>query len=49
MIRPLLTSVTQKNVPSAVVIQYCAWYVFLRNRRYIINIIIGLMPAKLGL
>ena len=29
-----VTSVTQKNVPSTVVIYYCAWYVFLRNRRY---------------
>ena len=29
-----LTSVTQKNVPSAIVIYYCAWYVFLRDRRY---------------
>ena len=29
-----LTSVTQKNVPSALVIYYCAWYVFLRDRRY---------------
>ena len=28
-----LTSVPQKNVPSAVVIYYCAWYVFLRDRR----------------
>ena len=29
-----LTSVPQKNVPSAVIIYYCAWYVFLRDRRY---------------
>ena len=28
-----VTSVTQKNVPGAVVIYYCAWYVFLRDRR----------------
>ena len=28
-----LTSVTQKIVPSALVIYYCAWYVFLHNRR----------------
>ena len=27
---PGLTSVTQKNVPSAVVIHYCAWYVSFR-------------------
>ena len=25
----------QKNVPSEVVYCYCAWYVFLRDRRYI--------------
>ena len=31
-------SVTQKNVPSAVVIYYCAWYVFLRDRRYLMFI-----------
>ena len=30
-----ITSVTQKNVPSAVVYYYCAWYVFLRDRRYV--------------
>ena len=30
----LLTSVTQKNVPIAVVIYYWAWYVFLRDRCY---------------
>ena len=29
-----LTSVTQKNVPSAIVTYYCVWYVFLRDRRY---------------
>ena len=29
-----LTSVTQKNIPSSVVIYYYAWYVFLYNRRY---------------
>ena len=29
----VVTSVPQKNVPSAVVIYYCAWYVFLRDRR----------------
>ena len=34
IVSPLLTSVTQKNVPSAVVYCYCAWYVFLRDRRY---------------
>ena len=28
-----LTSVTQKNVPSTVVYYYCAWYIFLCNRR----------------
>ena len=31
-----VTSVTQKNVPSAVVYYYCTWYVFLRDRRYVI-------------
>ena len=31
----MITSVTQKNVPSALLYYYCAWYVFLRNRRYI--------------
>ena len=30
-----VTSVTQKNVLSAVVYYYCAWYVYLRDRRYI--------------
>ena len=30
----ILTSVMQKNVPSAVVIYYCAWYVFLHDGRY---------------
>ena len=30
----VLTSVTQKNVPSTEVIHYCTWYVFLRDRRY---------------
>ena len=30
-----VTSVPQKNVPSTVVYYYCAWYVFLRDRRYI--------------
>ena len=30
----ILTSVTQKNVLSTVVIHYFAWYVFLRDRRY---------------
>ena len=29
-----LTSVTQKNVPGAVVYYNCAWYVFLHDRRY---------------
>ena len=29
-------SVTQKNVPSAVVYYNCAWYVFLRDRRYLV-------------
>ena len=29
-----ITSVTQKNVPSAVVYYYRTWYVFLRDRRY---------------
>ena len=27
-------SVTQKNVPSEVVYYYCAWYVFLCDRRH---------------
>ena len=27
-------SVPQKSIPSAVVYYYCAWYTFLRNRRY---------------
>ena len=31
----LVTSVTQKNVPSAIVYHYCAWYVFLRDRHYL--------------
>ena len=31
-----LTSVPQKNVPSAVLIYYCAQYVFQRDRRYIV-------------
>ena len=31
----VLTSVPQKNVPSAVVIYYYAWYVFLRDWRYL--------------
>ena len=26
--------VTKKNVPSAVVYYFCAWYIFLRNRHY---------------
>ena len=30
----IITSVTQKNVLSTVVIHYFAWYVFLRDRRY---------------
>jgi hypothetical protein len=30
--KSLVTSVTQKTVPSAVVYYYCAWYVFLCNR-----------------
>ena len=30
-----VTTVSQKNVPSAVVIYYWAWYVFLRDRRYL--------------
>ena len=34
----ILTSVTQKNVPSAVVYYYYAWYVFLRDRRYYISV-----------
>ena len=29
-----VTSVTQKNVPSAVVYYYRAWYIFLCYRRY---------------
>ena len=29
-----LTSVPQKRIPSPVVIPYCAWYTFLRNRLY---------------
>ena len=29
-----LTSVTQKNVPSEVVYYFCAWYLFLSDRRY---------------
>ena len=32
--KQIITSVPQKNVPSAVVID-CAWYVFLRDRRYL--------------
>ena len=30
--KDVLTSVMQKNVPSAVLIYYCAWYIFLRDR-----------------
>ena len=30
-----ITSVTQKNVPSAVLYYYYAWYIFLHNRRYV--------------
>ena len=29
-----VTFVSQKSIPSAVVYYYCAWYTFLRNRRY---------------
>ena len=29
-----LTSVPKKIIPSAVVIHYCIWYYFCRNRRY---------------
>ena len=31
-----VTSGTKKNVPRAVVIYHCAWYVFLRDRRYVL-------------
>ena len=34
----VIRSVTQKNVPSAVVYYYYAWYVFLRDRRYYISV-----------
>ena len=37
----LVTSVPQKNVPSAVVIYYGAWYVFLRDRRYWVLVLIN--------
>ena len=30
----LITSESQKKIPSAVVIHYCAWYIFLRLRHY---------------
>ena len=30
-----ITSVTQKNIPSVIVIHCCAWYVFLRIRPYL--------------
>ena len=33
-ITALLTYVTQKNVPSAVVYYYCTWYVFLHDRHF---------------
>ena len=33
----VLTSVPQKNVPSVVVYYYCAWYVFLRDRCYLLE------------
>ena len=32
-----ITSVTQKSWPSTVVIYYCAWSAFLRNRRYLFS------------
>ena len=31
MTTQMITSVTQKNVPSTVVYYYCAWYVFLQT------------------
>ena len=30
-----ITSESQKRIPSIVVIHYCAWYPFLRLRRYV--------------